>query len=138
MHYKGTPKRLPEIAKELDVQAVLEGSIQRWGNQVRITVQLIEATGRPSPLERSLRWGAGRRPGLAEAKLRLTLLEKCKISVTGEQRIRLTETRPVDPEAYEAFLVGHHHMRKRTARASANALKFSNALSKRIQTMLLP
>ena len=43
MQYKGTRKRLPEIAKELDVQAVLEGSVQRSGNQVRITVQLIEA-----------------------------------------------------------------------------------------------
>ncbi len=43
MQYKGTRKRLPEIAKELDVHAVLEGSVQRSGNQVRITVQLIEA-----------------------------------------------------------------------------------------------
>jgi len=43
MHYKGTKKRLPEIARELNVDAVVEGTVQRFGNRVRITANLLHA-----------------------------------------------------------------------------------------------
>jgi TolB-like protein/DNA-binding winged helix-turn-helix (wHTH) protein/tetratricopeptide (TPR) repeat protein len=123
MHYKGSRKRLPEIAKELDIQAVLEGSVQRSGNQVRITVQLIEAMS-----DRHL-WsdsydGEMDKVLTLQSKVAADVAEEIKIAVTREQRSRLTETRPVDPEAYEAFLLGHHHMRKRTSEGLGNALKF--------------
>jgi TolB-like protein/DNA-binding winged helix-turn-helix (wHTH) protein/tetratricopeptide (TPR) repeat protein len=123
MQYKGTRKRLPEIAKELDVHAVLEGSVQRSANQVRITVQLIEAMS-----DRHL-WsdsydGEMEKVLTLQSKVAADVAEEIKIAVTREQRSRLTETRPVDPEAYEAFLLGHHHMRKRTSEGLGNALKF--------------
>ena len=123
MHYKGSRKRLPEIARELDIQAVLEGSVQRSGNQVRITVQLIDALS-----DRHL-WsdsydGELEKVLTLQSNVAADVAEKIKIAVTGEQRIRLAETRPVDPEAYDAFLLGHHHMRKRTGEGLGNALKF--------------
>ena len=123
MHYKGSRKRLPKIAKELDIQAVLEGSVQRSGNQVRITVQLIEAMS-----ERHL-WsdsydGEMDKVLTLQSKVAADVAEEIMIAVTREQRSRFTETRSVDPEAYEAFLLGHHHMGKRTSEGLGNALKF--------------
>ena len=55
MHYKGTEKPLPEIARELHVDAVVEGSVQRSENRVRITAQLIRASHRPTPVGGQLR-----------------------------------------------------------------------------------
>ena len=57
MRYRNTEKSVPEIALELGVDAIVEGSVLRAGNTVRVTAQLIDALQRPSPLGRQLRPG---------------------------------------------------------------------------------
>ncbi len=60
MQYKGAKKGLPEIARELNVDAIVEGSLTRSGQRVRVTAQLIQASYRPAPLGRDIRPGSWR------------------------------------------------------------------------------
>ncbi|MEJ7713514.1 MAG: hypothetical protein WKF84_27635 [Pyrinomonadaceae bacterium] len=66
MHYKGTKKSLPEIANELKVDAVVEGTVQRSGERVRIRAQLIHAADRPASVGGDLRTRCAGRLGFAE------------------------------------------------------------------------
>ena len=62
MQYKGAKKGLPEIARELNVDAIVEGSVIRSGQRVRVTAQLVQASTRPSPVGRHVRPRSGRHP----------------------------------------------------------------------------
>ncbi len=103
--YRNTEKSLPEIASELDVDVVLEGSVLRAGDSVRITVQLIGT--RP---ERHL-W-AQTYDGDLQDVLRLhsevaqAVAKEIKIAVTPEEEARLASTRKVDPAVYQHYLRG--------------------------------
>ncbi len=107
MHYKGTRASLPEIARELDVDAVVEGAVLRAGQRVRITTQLIEAS-----TDRHL-WAATYERDLRDV---LALQDEVIRAITHEVRITLSSTdkpRPahipaVDPEAYDAYLRGRY------------------------------
>jgi len=107
MHYKGTRASLPEIARELDVDAVVEGAVLRAGQRVRITTQLIEAS-----TDRHL-WAATYERDLRDV---LALQDEVIRAITHEVRITVSspdEPRPahipaVDPEAYDAYLRGRY------------------------------
>lgn len=109
MRYKGTGKSAPEIARELDVDALLEGSVLRAGGQVRITAQLID--GR---VDEHL-WVETYDRSLTDI---LELHSDVARAVAGEIRLRLTpreqellaDIRSVHPEAYEAYLKGRYHL----------------------------
>ncbi len=107
MHYKGTKKTLPEIARELHVDAVVEGSVLRSGNRVRITANLLHA-----PTDRHL-WADTYERDLRDVlvlqgELARAIAEEVRIKLTPEEQARLATTRPVNPEAYQLYLKGRH------------------------------
>jgi TolB-like protein/Tfp pilus assembly protein PilF len=123
MQYKGSKKPLPQIAKELNVDAVIEGSVLRAGDRVRITAQLIEAkTDRhlwASSYERDLRdilALQGEVAGLVAHEIRVKL--------TPQEQARLARAQPVNPEAHLAYLRGRHSLEKYTKEDLTEALEY--------------
>lgn len=111
MRYKGTDKSVPEIARELDVDALVQGSVLRAGGQVRITAQLIDGQS-----DEHL-WLETYDRGLTDI---LALYSDVARAIAGEIELRLTPGEeellagagPVNPEAYEAYLEGRFHLWK--------------------------
>jgi TolB-like protein/DNA-binding winged helix-turn-helix (wHTH) protein/Tfp pilus assembly protein PilF len=107
MQYKGTKKLLPQIAKELGVDAVVEGAVQRSGDKVGITVQLIHAPSDRHLLaksyERSLRDVLALQREVAHA-----IADEIKAKLTPPEKIRLASARSINSEAYEDYLRGHY------------------------------
>src|SRR5216684_4859812 len=123
MHYKGTSKTLPEIARELHVDAVVEGSVERSGDQVRITAQLIEApTDRhlwARSYQRDLRNVLSLQDDVAQA-----IAMEVRIKLTPQEQIHLAKARPVKPEAHEAYLRGLFELRKQTDEGIEKAVEY--------------
>lgn len=116
MHYKGTSETLPQIGRELNVDAVVEGSVQRSGDRVRVTAQLIHAA-----TDRHL-WAQGyersSRDALAmEEEVARAIADEIRVKLTPEQRERLTGAHAVDPAAHEAYLQGRYYWNRLTAEA---------------------
>jgi len=114
MHYKGVRRPLPEIARELGVEAILEGSYQRVGDRVRVTVQLVNA------IDDEHLWAEGydreARDILdLQREVARTVATAAAAELTPGESERLKETGPVDPEAYEAYLRGRHFWNRREA-----------------------
>ena len=109
MRYKKTDKPLPQIAKELNVDAVIEGSVLRAGNRVRITAQLIQAsTDRhlwAETYDRDLRDILALQSEVARA-----IASEIKVKLTPQEQTRLASARPVNPEVYELWLKGRRHL----------------------------
>ena len=105
MHYKGTKKPLPEIADELKVDAVVEGSVQRAGDRVQIRAQLIHgATDRhlwAETYERDLRDVLALQSEIAAA-----IARGVHIKTRPMEQGRLTARRPVHPRAFDEYLKG--------------------------------
>jgi serine/threonine protein kinase/tetratricopeptide (TPR) repeat protein len=123
MQYKGTKKLLPEIARELKVDSVVEGSVMRSGQRVRITVQLIQAA-----TDEHL-WAESYEKDLtdvlaAQAEAARSIAREIKVRLTPEERERLASVRPVDPEAYDAYLKGRYYNFKFTPEGYERALDF--------------
>ncbi|TDJ33332.1 MAG: tetratricopeptide repeat protein [Gammaproteobacteria bacterium] len=107
MKYLDSGKSVPEIARELGVDAVIEGSVLRAGNTVRITVQLIEAQN-----DRHL-WADKFDRELTDilalyADVTREIVEQIRIEVTPEEAARLSAPRAVDADAYELYLQGKY------------------------------
>jgi TolB-like protein/Tfp pilus assembly protein PilF len=105
MTYKGTTKTLPQIARELVVDTVVEGSVLRQGNQVRITAQLIDARTDHHLWANSYVRDLNDVLALQDEVAR-TIADQIRIAVTPEERARLARPRTVDPEAQELYLQG--------------------------------
>ena len=105
MHYKGTTKPLPQIARELGVEAVVEGSVQRAGDRVRISAQLIRAT-----TDHHLWAESYERPLRDILALQSDVSRAIARAVAGTLRpdepASLVPARPVEPAAYETYLRG--------------------------------
>ena len=115
--YKEAHKSLPEIARELNVDGVLEGSVQRSGGHVRVTAQLIRARTDEHLWARS--YDRDLKDVLTlESDLAREIAGEVNLKLTGEQRRRLGRERSVRPEAYEAYLQGLNTLRLRQALAS--------------------
>jgi len=114
MHYKGAHRPLPEIARELQVDGIVEGTVVRSGERVRISVQLIEArTDRhlwAESYDRDLRDVLTLQTEVARA-----VAKEIQVKLTPREQEQLARTRPVDPDAYEAYLKGRYYWNKRTA-----------------------
>jgi len=114
MQYKSVEKTLPEIARELNVDAVVEGTVYQVGDKVRIRLQLIDAL----PEERNL-WAqtyerAGTDVLLMYGEIARTIAGEIHVKLTAEEEIRFAKARQVNPEAYEACLKGMSHWYKVT------------------------
>jgi len=108
MQYKGARKPLPEIARQLNVDAVVEGSVLRVGERVRITAQLIRAV----PEEHL--WAENYDRDVHDvlalySEVARAIAGEIGIKLTPQEQARLTGARQVDPEAYEYYLKGLHH-----------------------------
>ena len=123
MRYKDTDKPIPEIARELGVDAVVEGSVLRVGNQVRITAQLIHAATDEhlwaEAYERDLTNILALQREVAQA-----IAREIKIAVTPEEQARLASARPVNSEAHEAYLKGRYQWNKRSEEGLSQAIQF--------------
>ena len=105
MQYKGEKKKpLPQIGRELNVDAVMEGSVLRSGNQVRIATHMIYA-----PTDQNLMTNTYERSLGDVLKLQREVAEsiaqQVRLKVTPEQRARFQQAREVNPEAYQAYLM---------------------------------
>jgi TolB-like protein/DNA-binding winged helix-turn-helix (wHTH) protein len=129
MHYRGTSKTLPEIARELNVEAIVEGSVVRSGNQVRITAKLIDA-----PSERQL-WAESYQRELKdvfalEGEVVRDIAQEIRVKISPREETRLAARRPVDPEAHEAYLKGRHYWYKFNAESEKSGHFFEDAIAK--------
>jgi TolB-like protein/DNA-binding winged helix-turn-helix (wHTH) protein/Flp pilus assembly protein TadD len=114
MQYKGVRKPLGQIANALNVDAVVEGTVLRSGNQVRITAQLIQA-----PADKHL-WAQSYegdvRDSLAlQKRVARAIAEQIRITVTPHEQAVLENVKVVNPEAHENYLRGRYFLNKRTA-----------------------
>jgi serine/threonine protein kinase/tetratricopeptide (TPR) repeat protein len=123
MQYKDVKKPLPEIARELNVDAVVEGSVVRVAEQVCISAQLIHA-----PTDTHL-WVESYERDLRDvlalqSEVARTIARQIEITVTPDQEERLAETRPVNPETYMAYLKGMFHLNKMTPEGTEKGLAY--------------
>src|SRR5438309_300662 len=121
MLYKCVRKPLSEIARELEVDAIVEGTVLRAGHRVRITAQLIDAAKEThlwaESYERDLRDVLALQSELAQA-----IAREVQVKLTPQERAHLAQTRPVDPEAYEAYLKGRYHWNRRSREGLGKAI----------------
>jgi serine/threonine protein kinase/Flp pilus assembly protein TadD len=125
MPYKGARKPLPQIARELNVDAVVEGTVLRSGKQVRITAQLIQA-----PADKHL-WaqsyeGDVRDTLALQKKVARAIAEQIRIKLTPQEEAALQNVKAVNPEAYENYLKGRYFWNKRTADSVKKAIYYFN------------
>jgi len=123
MQYKGTRKPLPQIARELSVDAVIEGSVLSSGNRIRITAQLIQGS-----TDKHLWAQSYERDGRDVLKLQgdvaSAIADEIRIAVTQQERARLTHAPPVIPAAYDAYLKGRYHWHKGTEQERQQARQY--------------
>ncbi len=105
MQFKDTRLSAPEIARKLGVDALVEGSVMREGNRIRVHAQLISALTDEHFWSESYDRELGDALTL-ESEVAQSIAQKVEVTVTGEERARLIATRPVSPEAYENYLQG--------------------------------
>jgi tetratricopeptide (TPR) repeat protein len=113
MGYKHSDKRLDQIGRELGVQYVLEGSVRRSGDRVRITAQLI------SVADQSHLWADDYDRKLQDVlsvqdDVAIAVADQTQLKLDPTQQNDLTRNRTVIPEAYEAYLRGRFFWNKRT------------------------
>lgn len=130
MHYRDAKKTLPEIARELNVDAIVEGSVLRSGNRVRISAQLIRARSDQhlwtESYERDLRDVL-----TLQSEVARNVANSIRIQVTPMEAGRLESTSPVNEEAYQLYLKGRYHWNKRNPDALNKSLEyFQQAVSK--------
>jgi TolB-like protein/Flp pilus assembly protein TadD len=107
--YKHTNKKLSEIARELNVDGIVEGSVVRSGQRVRVTAQLIRASTDQhlwaETYERDLGDALALQSDVASA-----IAQQVQAQLTSDQQAQLRSARPVDPQAYDAYLKGSYHL----------------------------
>jgi TolB-like protein len=125
MQYKGVRKTLPQIGRELGVDAVVEGSVLRSGSRMRITAQLIRAATDRHLWAHSFE-GDLRDVLTLQAQVAEAITGAVKLNLTSAERQRFRSARPMDPEAYDAYLRGRYHLNRRDAEGFEQAIGYFN------------
>jgi TolB-like protein/DNA-binding winged helix-turn-helix (wHTH) protein/Flp pilus assembly protein TadD len=125
MPYKHARKPLPQIAHELNVDAVVEGSVLRSGERVRITAQLIDASADKHLWSQSYE-GELRDALTLQDKVAGAIADQIRIKLSPREQAALTDAKVVNPEAYESYLKGRYFWNKRTAEGLKVALAYFN------------
>jgi serine/threonine protein kinase/Flp pilus assembly protein TadD len=125
MQYKGTQKSVGQIAKELGVDAVIEGTVLRSGNRVRITAQLVAASA-----ERHI-WAESYERNLSDVLLlqnevARTIAQQIRVQLTPQQQAQFATNRPLQPEAHEAFLKGKYFANRLSPDGIDKAIHYFN------------
>ena len=126
MMYKGTRKPLSEIAKELNVDAVVEGTVLRAGDRARITAELVQVS-----TDRHL-WADTYESQMGDIltlqnRVSSAIVEEIRIKLTPEEKERLGKKPQVSPEAYENYLKGRYFWNRRSAEKLASAIGYFEA-----------
>jgi TolB-like protein/DNA-binding winged helix-turn-helix (wHTH) protein/Tfp pilus assembly protein PilF len=130
MTYKGVRKPLAQIADELNVDAVVEGSVLRSGDQVRITAQLIQASADKHIWAQSYE-GEIRDTLALQNRVARAIAEQIHVTLNRHEQAALGNSRAVNPEAYEAYLTGRYYWNKRTGDGLKRAIdQFKLAIDK--------
>lgn len=125
MAYKGARKPLPQIARELNVDAVVEGTVLRSGDRVRITAQLIDASTDKHLWSQSYE-GEFRDTLALQNRVASAIAEQIRISLTPQEQAALKGGKVVNPDAYESYLKGRYFWNKRTPDGLRSALAYFN------------
>ena len=136
MAYKGTHKPLSEIARELKVDAVVEGTVLRVGNRVRITAELVQVS-----TDHHL-WADTYESQIGDVltlqnRVSSAIVSEIRINLTPEDRERLAKTPAVAPEAYENYLKGRYYWNKRTDENLTKAIGYFEEATKQDQQYAL-
>jgi TolB-like protein/DNA-binding winged helix-turn-helix (wHTH) protein/Tfp pilus assembly protein PilF len=122
MQYKDAQKQLPEIGRELDVDAVIEGSVQRFGDRVKISVQLLDAKS-----DRHV-WSEtyDRKISdilLLQNEIARSVTQAVRVKLTPQEETRFGNARQIDAEAYDYFLRGRYYSDRQTKADNENAIE---------------
>jgi TolB-like protein/DNA-binding winged helix-turn-helix (wHTH) protein len=125
MPYKRARKPLVQIARELNVDAVVEGTVLRSGDRIRITAQLIEASA-----DKHI-WSQSYEGDLSDTlavqnKVAQAIADQIRINLTPREQAALKNAKVVNPEAYESYLKGRYFWNKRTADGLKMAVAYFN------------
>ena len=124
MRYKDTDKSLPEIARELNVDALIEGTVYQIGENVSIKLQLFDAL----PEERSLWTKRYDRPVtdvlVMYGEMASAIAENIQVKLTADETTRFAGARQVNPKAYEAYIQGRRHWYTLSAQDLETALEY--------------
>lgn len=123
MQFKNTKKSLPEIATQLNVDAVIEGSVLRTGNEVRITAQLLDAR-RDQHL-----WAASYQREMAnvlelQGQVAKAIADQVHAKLTPEEGAILAKQHPTTPQAYDALLTGRFLFNRRSFADTEKAISY--------------
>ena len=123
MQYKGTKKPLPEIARELNVDALIEGTVTRSGNHLRITTNLVQAFP-----EKHL-WAKSYESQVddvltVQGQISEAVAREIQVQLTQNEKSLLVAARPVNPEAQDLYFRGLYTFRGRDAAESEKALDY--------------
>jgi len=123
VRYKGAKKALPEIARDLKVDAVIEGSVLRSGDKVRITAQLLHG-----PTDRHL-WARSYDRNFRDilsiqSEVARAIAREIQVKLRPQEQERLASARPVNPAAHEAYLRGRVSWNKQTDEALRRAVEY--------------
>jgi TolB-like protein/DNA-binding winged helix-turn-helix (wHTH) protein/Tfp pilus assembly protein PilF len=123
MTYKNVHRPLAEIARDLNVDAVVEGSVSRVGERIRVTAQLIDARN-----EKHI-WASSydediRDTLVLQSRVTRAIAEQIRATVSPQEQLTLAKSRTVDPDAYEAYLKGRYFWNKRTGEGLRTAIDY--------------
>src|SRR5439155_1401930 len=129
--YRQTAKPLPEIARELKVDALLEGAALRSGDRVRVTANLVQVGPERHLWAESYEFDP-RDILAAQGEVARAVARQIRVRLTPQEQARLTTSRRVDPEAYEAYLLGRAYSSKARTRTSWTRAKeyFEKAIAR--------
>jgi TolB-like protein/DNA-binding winged helix-turn-helix (wHTH) protein/Tfp pilus assembly protein PilF len=130
MAYKGTHKPLSEIARELRVDAVVEGTVLRAGNRVRITAELVQVSTDHHLWADTYESQIGDVLAL-QNRVSSAIVDEIRINLSPEDKQRLAKNPSVSPEAYEDYLKGRYYWNKRSGEGFTKAIGYFQEATQR-------
>ena len=123
MHYKGTTETLPQIGHELNVDAIVEGSVQHFGDRIRITAQLVQA-----PADKHI-WAqeyerSSRDIMAVEDEVARDIAQEVRAKLTSQEGQLMADARSIEPDAHEAYLKGRYEWNKRTEEGLRKSVQY--------------
>jgi TolB-like protein/DNA-binding winged helix-turn-helix (wHTH) protein/Flp pilus assembly protein TadD len=123
MTYKNVHRPLAEIARDLNVDAVIKGSVSRAGERIRITAELIDVRN-----DKQL-WGGSydediRDTLVLQSRVTRAIAGQIRATLNPQEQLTLAKSRAVDPDAYEAYLKGRYFWNKRTGEGLRTAIDY--------------
>ncbi len=131
--FKSSQLAIPEIARTLGVDAVVEGSVMKAGDRIRVTAQLIR--GATDEHFWSETYTREMRDALTlESELAQSIAERVEVTVTGEEHRRLSDVRPVAPEVYESYLKGRFALQQGNRAGDEQSIRYFEHASQKDPT----